>query len=465
MSLNEKIKKSELNKILNQEPNSNSNFYSVNLTDENLLQNQIKNSKKDTIIMSYGCSLTDFIIDTSNISLLESINYDTISKYINQEKKDLKGKELLDYYFNLLNERDDRENLSNPKCVESLKNFIFDNLHLIQLGGSTCNTTRLVCKLSNKNGVFIGTISDCKMSKFYEKKLREERIELKAYVVANSNMSYCIPFIINKDKYFYNDLKTNKIMNLDEIKSLINSINLEEYINLQFFMTDSYLIDTHKEIFQYIFEEMTKLKEKNKKKPLIVYNIASVYFYTLNSNFINEMISKYVDILIFNEDELNEINKLQFRNVDNINSKSESKENNNLNLNENELNENDFFKEIHKFFVNPKMYICTRGSKSSILYVNEKEIDRVVYLRDNIYDNKVNFNNDWNFYEQNVDKINEEEIVDCNGAGDSFSAGFLNEFYNQYSNNEKIDYNKCLKVANFYGRESLKYKGFQIPNL
>lgn len=453
------------------------------------------------LLVSLGCGLIDLIVDSHNESeIFEIDDCEFINNHINtNSNKQYKTESVI----SLLSHIKNRNEINNKSEKDFLNNIIKSNISKTQLGGCTTNTTRLFTYLLNNNNtnsnnlninkpfksLFICSLGDDQVSSSYKDKLLKDDIICLNNKNPNTMMSFCLPIIKNKEKYFINEIEIAKKISKNFIERAIETVlsvfynqdkeKIEKNDNRKkhfFFLTDSYLIENNYESYCLLMDYFS-----NKCNALCVYNIGDVYFYSNNKKKINSVIEKYADVVIMNEDELNIIYKSYWNeSVEDEekmklflsglftykNSNHDNKSNNSKDKNDSEdslkINVN------YKHNIKDKFIIVTRGKKDTwlIRYSNDKE-------------ENINSNARINFYSNSPILIEEEEIVDYNGAGDSFTAGFMYSYYTikSYLNNNEINindsknreildflYSKSLEFGNFCASEVIKLKGFQIFN-
>lgn len=64
----------------------------------------------------------------------------------------------------------------------------------------------------------------------------------------------------------------------------------------------------------------------------------------------------------------------------------------------------------------------------------------------------------WGSYSHDGYAVNEEDVVDTVGAGDAFVGGFLSKWLSKPSPKD-VNYEKALKIGNWYGAYSVKQEG------
>lgn len=387
-------------------------------------------------ILSFACSIVDYIVDSSS----------SLQSYVEK------------YLLNILNPNDiiDHQDISNY-------NNAIKEINTYQLGGCSLNTLRMYTYLhnifdinfkkikdintSNFKTCFICSIGDDSLSNNYINLLKQENILCIYQKNSQSNLSSCLVNIDKqtKDKIFYNNISTCKKLSKSFLTNVfvnINTIkfnNIEVDINnLKYFLLDSYLIKDCFEEYLFIYNYIIK---KNKFVKF-VYNLADVYF--INSCFTKvDYLVNLADIVVCNEDQissyikLKSIDKLSILCKDSICNDVVSSI---LNIVKDITNNNTS---------NIKLFIITRGNKPTLsVYYSSKEFFSLTV---------------------DVNKININNIVDTNGAGDSFTAGFLFalDYYNDSNNINKDIINKdlltkCINFGHSIAELSLLNKGFSI---
>lgn len=363
-------------------------------------------------LFSFGCAIFDLLLsdadseDQKHIELLESL----------PDKNDIVLESSIKVAGSILNAHKQR----------------------LQLGGCSLNTLRLFNHLNfiyhnlECSSCFIFSTGDDKLSEFYCEMLDLTGVRKIPLINKGKSNSYCMAKMDkNKDKSFYSNNQTAKMITLDHINIVLKSEFRDSEVP-KFFLLDSYLINDCYDAYILVCEYL-----KHKSNVKIVYNVADTYFYSRYSDKINNIIKEYADVLICNESELE------------------------LLLLKNSIDQSvtpEAFLSLAKIFTYPqdsdkygrsKILISTRAENPTLLALGQ--------LKDGV--------NTTEIVECEVDAIEKEKIVDFLGAGDAFTSGFLYG-YMQFLTNKKsldiADYKKCLKLGNCVASKTICIKGFNI---
>jgi adenosine kinase len=273
------------------------------------------------------------------------------------------------------------------------------------LGGSAMNTIRLVNFLikSTDKVCFFGSIGNDKFGENITESLELEGIVFNKQVIENERTSTCIVLVEQHERMFFSDLAVSNKISLTHFENMKESI-----IHSKIFYADAYLLGSRFDIFKYVFEEYYN-EDVILSLNAASHNIIRDYFMNFVSLF------PYIDLIFLNEEELNEL-KIGFNlDMDNI----------------------EFMLYLqhyeHKSNKKQRIIVNTNGSKDTIIANNEGVFIIPVY------------------------KVRPEDIIDTNGAGDSFSGGFLAGMLMGYNIEESA------KLGNYIASKVIMLKGFQIP--
>jgi sugar/nucleoside kinase (ribokinase family) len=220
-----------------------------------------------------------------------------------------------------------------------------------------------------------------------------------------------IVLVEQQERTFFSDLGSSSLITLNHFR---NSEDI--FKNSKIFYADAYLIGKRYDLFEYVFKNFYN------DSILLALSAASEYIVRDNAEKLIELLP-YLDIFFINLEELRVLRKAM--NMDN-------------------LNDDDFFyylsvKTGKANKVKKRVFINTRGNNASLIY----ELD---------------FNSNSGLaYTVPVVPLDKKYIIDTNGAGDSYSGGFLAGILMDYSIQDSAKFGNCVAA------EVIQLKGFQIP--
>ena len=277
-------------------------------------------------------------------------------------------------------------------------------------GGGVNNTVRVVGwvlnqkeETKNKYKIsFLGCVGNDKYKNIILTKLKENNINPILQIEENVETSICGCGILNKERYLIPHISASKCLSKDFIAKNLNEILSHDALLLEtFIMQDCY------EICIYLVDEFIK----NNKK--ILFTLGAPFIIKVYFEKVIEIANKS-DYIFCNMDEAKMFIKL--------NKKSS--------LKEEEINKSKdyklIFEEIHKLLKPKKRYITVTSGSDGVFC--------------SAYDYE---NNQLEFIFQNFPKfIEKKDIVDFNGAGDSFLGGYISQLIQDKNINE------CCKIGN-----------------
>lgn len=369
-------------------------------------------------------------ITNSSLYSMGCAIFDLILLELNQD--DLK-------YIALLDALPDKNDIILESSTEIAGTILESHKSRLQLGGCSLSTLRLFSHLSliqeiniESASCFIFSTGDDEFSQFFSSMLKATKVRQLPLINKGKSSSYCISKINkNKDKSFYNNNQTTKMITLNHIKNILES-EFTDCQDYKFFLLDSYLINDCFDSYLFVCEY---LKRFNKVK--VVYNIADVYFYSQYTDKINKIIKEFADVVVCNECEL-EIMMQKNSDYQSVSPEAFLS-----------LAEKLAYPKSSEKYGRSKIFISTRSDKPTWLALNE--------LKDGLFTNQL--------IECEVAKLDEDKIVDFLGAGDSFTSGFLFGYQKMLTQKTCLmisDYKKCLRLGNQVASKTICLKGFNI---
>lgn len=425
------------------------------------------------------------------------------------ENKDLNefvflGNVLIDVYVNI-NEEFMKENEILPntmKVVDFYKyNFLeklinFDKELLV--GGSTFNTLRLfnflkdifkdsnLCYKDNKLVTCIGAVSNDYYGTKIIDKLNSEKLNMKIEIFPietykKSSGVCCVLIsdkndntIDSKDRALITDIGISCFNSIDFISKILS----ENKFIKSFFIESSYIFTNRTDFISQLLNEIHfNSKSSNPLKITNLYitekfkenKVETAYIeLILFSNIIFGSLTEYkflkdlIKDILSNEIDINSnISKENIKIDEYLNIKYKNRVENSNNYDDDfkdisyllqEINEllmlffkNKITNEIEStlklkasLFCSFRIFVLTDGSKNSYCFVYEdfKIIDLACKA---------------------PRKVNSNNIIDTNGCGDSFAAGFLFQYFSNFNISDS------LLLGNICGENNLYVKGFNIP--
>lgn len=305
--------------------------------------------------------------------------------------------------------------LEGSNYSESQKKTFFEEISLLPKvklipGGGVSNTVRVTGwvlnqkeETKNKYKIsFLGCVGNDKYKNIILTNLKENNINPILQTEENFQTSLCGCGILNKERYLIPQISASKCLSKDFITKNLNEILSHDALILEtFIMQDCY------EICKNLVDEFVK----NNKK--ILFTLGAPFIIKLYFEKVIEMANKS-DYIFCNMDEAKTFIKLNKKHS----------------LTEEEINKSKdykmIFEEIHKLLKPKKRYIIVTSGKEGVFC--------------SVFDYE---NNQLEFIFQNFPKfIEQKNIVDFDGAGDSFLGGFLSQLI------QGKNINECCKIGN-----------------
>jgi sugar/nucleoside kinase (ribokinase family) len=308
--------------------------------------------------------------------------------------------------------------MSSDFPIEFYQEVLRNQKTSIYLGGSAMNTIRLTNHLLTltKNFTidqvsFIGSIGDDSLGDLIINSLKSEGVVFEYQRFENTRTSTCIVLVESIERSFFSDLGSSEKVTVDHFRAITDQLKKSKI-----FYADAYLIGKRFDCYEYTYSNLAN-ESTLLALSMASENIVRDFHENLNSIF------PFIDILFINTEELN-----TWRN----------------NFNLANLSPREFILHISK------IYEKSNKSKRRIIINTRGKDDTLIYVRDYVNDEE-------NFLEVPIHFVDQKSIVDLNGAGDSFSAGFLTGILNGHN------VVSSAKLGNRIAAEVIQLKGFQIP--
>ena len=281
------------------------------------------------------------------------------------------------------------------------------NIKLIP-GGGVNNTVRVLGwvlnqkeETKNKYKIsFLGCVGNDKYKNIIINNLKENNINFILQTEENVQTSLCGCGVFNKERYLIPKISASKKLSKEFILKNINEIiNHDALLIETFFMQDSF------EICINLIDEFIK----NNKK--ILFTLGAPFIIKVYYEKVIEIANKS-DFIFCNMNEAKMFMKL------------------NKNYSEDEINKSKnyklIFEEIHKLLIPKKrLIVVTSGEDGVFCSMFDYENNQIEFIFQNF-----------------PKKIDKKNIVDFDGAGDSFLGGFLSQLIQDKNINE------CCKIGN-----------------
>ncbi len=281
-------------------------------------------------------------------------------------------------------------------------------------GGSVQNTLRVASWClnmdpNNRNN-FKLTMLGCVGEDMYKMKilnaLRDANVNPLLQTLENEKTSRCGAGIYKKERLLITQLRASKKLSEDFIDQ-----NLEQILSHEVLIIEGYILQSKLKICQKLCQSF------NREKKLVVLTLSAIFMIQYHKEKIIDIANKS-DIIIGNYSEAQEL--------------AEEKGNNTRTIFEN------IFK---KLVPRDRLLVITCGENG--VYCSKYDYKK----------NQLDF-----LLQYYTKKIKNEEIVDLNGAGDSFLGGFISEYIKGSSLYE------CCKVGNDAANVILHNIGCTFPN-
>lgn len=301
--------------------------------------------------------------------------------------------------------------------IEFFKSVVNSNNVEHYLGGSGMNTTRMINHLIKSKEVddkiaFLGSIGDDYNGKLISDTLAKEGVHFLNEVFKDGRTSTIIVLVEKNERTFYGDLGSSISLTSGYINEIIFQLKQSKY-----FYADAYLLGKlnhiYKMIYENIYQEPTQIC-----LCLGSENVVRDFF-----DYFME-VWKYLDIVFTNQEEMEVMRvKSNFPSLD----------------------EKEFLVYLGNLEKENKrkerIIINTRGSKDAYIFISDIE------------------NNTYEIKEIPIVPVDKDKIVDTNGAGDTFSAGFISGLLLGY------DYEKSGHLGMKMASRVIQMKGFQLPDI
>jgi adenosine kinase len=281
-------------------------------------------------------------------------------------------------------------------------------------GGSVQNTLRVASwclnmDQNNRNN-FKLTMLGCVGEDMYKVKilnaLKDANVNPLLQTLENEKTSRCGAGIYKKERLLITQLRASKKLSEDFIDQ-----NLEQILSHEVLIIEGYILQSKLNICQKLCQAF------NREKKLVVLTLSAVFMIQFHKEKIIEIGNKS-DIIIGNYAEAQEL--------------AEEKGNNTKSI---------FEKIFKKLVPRDRLLVVTCGANG--VYCSKYDYKR----------NQLDF-----LMQYYTKKLKNEEIVDLNGAGDSFLGGFISEYIKGSSLYE------CCKVGNDAANVILHNVGCTFPN-
>jgi adenosine kinase len=278
------------------------------------------------------------------------------------------------------------------------------------LGGSAMNTIRLVKHILKQEKVmFVGSIGQDPNGNFITSSLEKEGIIFQKEILPRERTSTVIVLVHDTERAFYSDLASSNKISVSHFVNIGQSIN-----NSKIFYADAYLLGTRFDLFEQIY------KTGYAGQATMSIGLASENIIRDNCDKLISLIP-YLDMIFCNKIEIETLKTC---------------------MGKDDLDSIDFLKDIMLMDKKNK-------EKSRIIVMTQSTEDTIIATFD--------FKNDIEFIRVPVKALDKSMIVDTNGAGDAFSAGFLAGYMSGY------DLRDSAKIGNYLASKVIQLKGFQIP--
>ena len=272
---------------------------------------------------------------------------------------------------------------------EHLKKNI--KIEKIVAGGSVANTMAGIAYLQGKSS-FIGKINSDDFGKIYKKSLQDINVNF-SYLEKNENLSTGASIILitpDSERTMCTYLGISSHLSASDI-------NENNFINHEIIFLEGYLWD--KGISEKMFKHAIKIAKNNDIK--IAMSLSDLFCVNRHKEDFYNLLKNDLDILIWNENEINEL-----------------------------ANKKNLLDSINQLKALNKLIIITRSENGSIAIKNNEII--------------------------NCNSIKVNNVLDLTGAGDLFAAGFLKE----YLDNSTIK--KCLETGSILASKIIQKIGARL---
>jgi len=267
---------------------------------------------------------------------------------------------------------------------------------------------------SNKTGL-LGSVGDDFYGDLYASLLEKEEIVPLFEKYNDTNTGICGVFCHNRDRGHITDLGASIKISGEFVKRI-----WEEIENVQLIYTELFILKHKKDIVYQLAEHCTKIDK------IFGFNLPSFYFLETFYEDITKLLD-YVDVLFANAAEARFLANLM-----------------GINYNEDDLGDlcKQFSRRKNKMNKDKKtVVVITCGPNPAFVAEYNPNLDSITFFG--------------SYSPVNVD---EESIVDTNGAGDSFAGGFLSRFVKGASIED------CMSAGHWAASIIIQMRGCKIPN-
>ncbi len=303
--------------------------------------------------------------------------------------------------------------------ITFLNEFLIDGNITNVPGGCQFNAMRVFNWMLDKDETdivgFLGSIGDDEYyGNVYQDKLLTENIIPIFECIKDQTTGLCMVICCNKDRAHITDLGASASISKEFVER-----NWSKFKNVKLIYTELFIVKSRREI-------CFKLAELGSRNETIYgFNLPSAYFL---ENFTQDIfkLCQYADIIFANAAEANQFCEiLKFNTNGKVDDLAEQ-----------------LCKRIPKINKNKKrIVVVTSGPLPAACFEYDHKNQKVTFC--DIFP---------------VKNVSQENIIDTNGAGDSFAGGFLS----QLMKGKSLD--KCMKAGHWAAAVIIQKRGCQIPN-
>ena len=303
--------------------------------------------------------------------------------------------------------------------ITFLNEFLIDGNITNVPGGCQFNAMRVFNWMLDKDETdivgFLGSIGDDEYyGNVYQDKLLTENIIPIFECIKDQTTGLCMVICCNKDRAHITDLGASASISKEFVER-----NWSKFKNVKLIYTELFIVKSRREI-------CFKLAELGSRNETIYgFNLPSAYFL---ENFTQDIfkLCQYADIIFANAAEANQFCEiLKFNTNGKVDDLAEQ-----------------LCKRIPKINKNKKrIVVVTSGPLPAACCEYDHKNQKVTFC--DIFP---------------VKNVSQENIIDTNGAGDSFAGGFLS----QLMKGKSLD--KCMKAGHWAAAVIIQKRGCQIPN-
>jgi sugar/nucleoside kinase (ribokinase family) len=279
--------------------------------------------------------------------------------------------------------------LINKAEFEDLKKDI--KIEKVVAGGSVANTMAGIAHLQGKSS-FIGKINSDNFGEMYRKSLQDINVNF-SYLEKNEDLSTGASIILitpDSERTMCTYLGISSHLSANDITE--NNI-----IDHGLIFLEGYLWD--KGISEKMFKHAISIAKKNKVK--IAMSLSDIFCVTRHKEDFYNLLNNYLDILIGNENEINEL-----------------------------ANKKNLLDSVNQLKKLNKLIVITRSENGSMAIKNNEII--------------------------NCNSTKVKKVLDLTGAGDLFAAGFLKEYL------DNSDIKKCLETGSILASKIIQKIGARL---